>query len=232
MLEVNGISKSYGELSVIKDFSLKLTDGEAVAITGPSGCGKTTLLNIIAGLEKQDEGTVNSFGGKISYMFQDTRLLPWRDVHDNIKLVNDDASEDEIASVIEEVGLKGFEHFYPNELSGGMKRRAALARALVYNADTLLMDEPFQGLDYGIRMDILNMLHSLWIKRRNTILFVTHEMDEALTLAGRIIVVSKRPCTVVREFILPSSKERDIESKEMLGIRRECIRMIMGGDKE
>lgn len=228
MLEVRNLNKKYQDLSVIDDFSITVRDGEVVALTGPSGCGKTTLLNIIAGLETSDSGTISSASKRISYMFQDTRLLDWRSVYENIKLVNDNASKEDVFSLIEEVGLKGFENYYPTELSGGMKKRVALARALSYSADILLMDEPFQGLDYGIRMEILNMLKKLWEKRRSSILFVTHEIDEALSIATRIVVVSKRPCTPIREFSLSGISERDVSNPEIASIRSECIKMIMG----
>ena len=151
MLTIDRVCKSFGSLSVLKDVSLTVGDGEIVALIGPSGCGKTTLLDIISGLSQPDSGTVIG-GENISYMFQSARLLPWRTVYENIRLVREDVSPEEIHELIKAVGLEGFANYYPDQLSGGMAKRCALARAFHYQGTHLLMDEPFQGLDYGIRI--------------------------------------------------------------------------------
>lgn len=133
-----------------------------MALIGPSGCGKTTLLNIISGLTAPDKGTVEGAEGRLSYMFQSARLLPWRTVEENIRLVREDAPREEVRALISAVGLDGFARYYPGQLSGGMARRCALARAFHFGGELFLMDEPFQGLDYGIRMEMVAMLLAIW----------------------------------------------------------------------
>ena len=183
MLRLSGICKRFEDLPVLSNLSLTLSRGEIVALIGPSGCGKTTLLNIISGLTAPDAGTVEGADGRLSYMFQSARLLPWRTVEENIRLVREEAPAGEVRSLITAVGLEGFERYYPGQLSGGMARRCALARAFHFGGEIFLMDEPFQGLDYGIRMEMLSMLLSIWQRERPGVLFVTHEIDEALTVA-------------------------------------------------
>ncbi len=225
MLTIDRVSKSFGSLSVLKDISLTVGDGEIVALIGPSGCGKTTLLDIISGLSQPDSGTVTG-GENISYMFQSARLLPWRTVYENIRLVREDVSPEEIHELIKAVGLEGFANYYPDQLSGGMAKRCALARAFHYQGTHLLMDEPFQGLDYGIRMEMIAMLLSVWKKHRQGILFVTHEIDEALTVASKIVLLRARPMTIRDVISLPGKEGRDPSSPELTAIRQEIIHAI------
>lgn len=225
MLTIDRVCKSFGSLSVLKDVSLTVGDGEIVALIGPSGCGKTTLLDIISGLSQPDSGTVIG-GENISYMFQSARLLPWRTVYENIRLVREDVSPEEIHELIKAVGLEGFANYYPDQLSGGMAKRCALARAFHYQGTHLLMDEPFQGLDYGIRMEMIAMLLSVWKKHRQGILFVTHEIDEALTVASKIVLLRARPMTIRDVISLPGKEGRDPSSPELTAIRQEIIHAI------
>ena len=225
MLTIDRVCKSFGSLSVLKDVSLTVGDGEIVALIGPSGCGKTTLLDIISGLSHPDSGTVIG-GENISYMFQSARLLPWRTVYENIRLVREDVSPEEIHELIKAVGLEGFANYYPDQLSGGMAKRCALARAFHYQGTHLLMDEPFQGLDYGIRMEMIAMLLSVWKKHRQGILFVTHEIDEALTVASKIVLLRARPMTIRDVISLPGKEGRDPSSPELTAIRQEIIHAI------
>lgn len=229
MLTLTKIRKSFGGLPVLKDFSLSVSPGEIVALIGPSGCGKTTLLNIISRLEEPDSGTAVLHSGRLSYLFQSTRLLPWRTVYENIRLVREEAPPEEVRALIKAVGLEGFEDYYPGQLSGGMAKRCALARAFHYGGDLLLMDEPFQGLDYGLRMEMLSMLLAIWRGGNQGVLFVTHEIDEALTVATRIAVLSPRPTTVQEVIPLPGSEGRDATAPELDGIRRHIIRLITEG---
>lgn len=226
MLKISNLNKSFGTLAVLDDLDLEIKPQEIVALIGPSGCGKTTLLNIISGLDIPDSGTVECADRHISYMFQGARLLPWRTVYENIRLVREDAEKDEITSLIESVGLKGFENYYPSQLSGGMAKRCALARAFHYGGRLLLMDEPFQGLDYGLRMEMLSMLLAIWRSKRQSVLFVTHEIDEALTVASRIAVLSSRPTTIKEVLELPGKEGRDASAPELAEIRRHIIRQI------
>ena len=188
MLTLEHVSKSYGGLPVLNDLSLTLSEGEILALIGPSGCGKSTLLNIISGLVRPDAGSVSGADVKMSYMFQSARLLPWRTVRENIRIVRQDAAEEEVAAIIAAGGLQGFADYYPGQLSGGMARRCALARACLGGGAIFLMDEPFSGLDYGIRMEMVDMLLSIWRREKPGVLFVTHEIDEALTVATRIAI--------------------------------------------
>ena len=211
MLRLSGLCKRFEDLPVLSNLSLTLSRGEIVALIGPSGCGKTTLLNIISGLTAPDAGTVEGADGRLSYMFQSARLLPWRTVEENTA-----------------VGLEGFERYYPGQLSGGMARRCALARAFHFGGEIFLMDEPFQGLDYGIRMEMLSMLLSIWQRERPGVLFVTHEIDEALTVATRIAVLAPRPTAICQWFDLPGPEGRDASAPELARLRQEIIRRITG----
>lgn len=226
MLKLSGISKSYDGLPVLSDLSLTLSLGEIVALIGPSGCGKTTLLNLISGLAKPDAGTVEGREAKLSYMFQSPRLLPWRTVEENISLVRDTPDPAAVQALISAVGLQGFEGYYPPQLSGGMARRCALARAFHFGGAYFLMDEPFQGLDYGIRMEMVNMLLSIWRLEKPGVLFVTHEIDEALTVATRIAVLSSRPTTIQSWITLPGAEGRDASAPALTKIRQEIIHRI------
>ena len=160
-------------------------------------------------------------------MFQGARLLPWRTVFQNISLVREKAADEEVQDIINAVGLYGFENYYPGQLSGGMARRCALARALHYQGDLLLMDEPFQGLDYGLRMEMLNMLLDIWRKRRCGILFVTHEIDEALTIATRIAVLSSRPTTIQQIITPPGAEGRDASDPALAPLRHQIIQQLL-----
>lgn len=227
MLNLSNLNKTFQGLPVLRDFSVNAAPCEILALIGPSGCGKSTLLNIISGLEAPDSGAVEVRCTRLSYMFQSARLLPWRTVFDNIRLVREDAPEEDVRRLIQAVGLEGFENYYPAQLSGGMAKRCALARAFHYGGDLLLMDEPFQGLDYGLRMEMLAMLLSIWREARKSVLFVTHEIDEALTVATRIAVLTARPASVREVISLPGAEGRDASAPELLEIRRHIIRAIL-----
>ena len=226
MLKLEHLSKSYDRLQVLQNLNLSVNGGEIVALIGPSGCGKTTLLNCISGWETPDAGKGDGQNVKISYMFQGARLLPGRTVFQNISLVREKSADEEVQDIINAVGLYGFENYYPGQLSGGMARRCALARAFHYQGDLLLMDEPFQGLDYGLRMEMLKMLLDIWRKRRCGILFVTHEIDEALTVATRIAVLSSRPTTIQHIITPPDAEGRDASAPTLAPLRHQIIQQI------
>lgn len=228
LLKIENLTKSYENLKVIDDLNMDINKGEIVAIIGPSGCGKSTLLNIISGIIKKYDGSIYTSKPKIGYVFQEDRLLPWMTVLENIKIVKDSSKEDEALKIIEEVGLKGFEDSYPDKLSGGMKQRCAIARGFNYDCDLLLMDEPFKSLDYNLRIDMLNTLVKLWRKSKTSILFITHEIDEAITVANRIIVLKKRPTKVAKEIVLDRNTigYRDLNSDKFVECRREIISLI------
>lgn len=226
-MRIERVYKTFGNLQILKDFSLTVQPGEIVALIGPSGCGKSTLLNILSGLQTPDQGSVQRDYQKLGYVFQESRLLPWRTVFENIHLVRRGGRSDEVQAWINAVGLKGFERYYPPQLSGGMAKRCAIARAFYFKSDFLLMDEPFQGLDYGIRMEMLWMLLDIWRKEKQGILFVTHEIDEALMVATRIAVLSTRPATILEQIVLPGAEGRDVSDEGLQSIRHKIVQYIL-----
>ncbi|MDK2951795.1 MAG: NitT/TauT family transport system ATP-binding protein, partial [Kosmotogales bacterium] len=209
--------------------NLEVAEKEIVCIIGPSGCGKSTILNIISGLIDPSRGKIINNSRNTSYVFQEDRLLPWRDVYQNIRVVNKRSSHAYCMELIKKVGLKGFEKFYPSELSGGMRQRCSIARAFNYGADLLLMDEPFKSLDYNLRISMIHYLLTLWNSTKKTIIFVTHEIDEALLLGDRVILLSDRPTKVDRETHLKKPKdERSLTDCDLVEERNAIIRIMQG----
>jgi ABC-type nitrate/sulfonate/bicarbonate transport system ATPase subunit len=236
----DGPSGQVTQVQVIDGVGLEFEDGEMVCILGPSGCGKSTLLRIIAGFEKPSRGRVIINGrepegpdaGQI-FVFQDSGLLPWMTVRQNVGLglrhLPDSPDKDlRIAEYIEMVELEGFEDNYPYQLSGGMRRRAELARALAVNPDVLILDEPFSGLDFlthmRMREEVVNMHEFI----RKTTLVVTHDIDDALIMGDRIVVMSGRPSTVRLEHRLEFERPRDFEKEPALSELRSEIFIMLG----
>ena len=203
---------------------LAVRNEEFVALVGPSGCGKSTILNLIAGLLPPSAGTVlydgqpvRDLNRRVGYMTQKDTLLPWRRTADNIRVALElkcrptsrSEADDRVARMMELVGLKGFENHYPSELSGGMRKRTLLARTLIYEPQTMLMDEPFGALDAQLKLVMLDQLQALTQQRRMTVLFVTHDLGEAITLADRVVVFSARPGRIrtVRDIDLPRPRD-------------------------
>jgi NitT/TauT family transport system ATP-binding protein len=198
------------EILVLTDISFKVEPGSFVVITGPSGCGKSTLLNIIAGLDKAYEGAIDfgdSGSPQVAYVFQSPRLLPWRTVYDNIALVlpPDDPRLANIPELLERVGLTEATSAYPEMISLGMQRRAALARAFILEPEFLLMDEPFVSLDDPTAQSLRELLVELWSRRPTTVLFVTHDRAEAVMLATRILRLSGANASIVEDVPVPLS---------------------------
>jgi NitT/TauT family transport system ATP-binding protein len=194
-----------GRHVAIADFKLSLKSGEFVCLVGPSGCGKTTLLNMIAGLDNDYDGGI--FVGqahsppKIGYIFQNPRLLPWRTVRENIELVlADNQSPTVIDPLLEVMQLTESQHVYPERLSVGMSRRVSIIRAFAVDPDVLLMDEPFVSLDAPTARQVRELLLTLWQERPHTVLFVTHDLREAITMADRLIFLSAAPMSVISEI--------------------------------
>jgi NitT/TauT family transport system ATP-binding protein len=223
-IQINIDSKVYPSIErasqhiAIANLNLSLKPGEFVCLVGPSGCGKTTLLNIIAGLDNGFEGkiTLEHQQGrpKIGYVFQNPRLLPWRTVRENIELVlTENQSSDIIDALLETMQLTHVQHSYPERLSLGMSRRVAIIRAFVINPDVLLMDEPFVSLDAPTARQVRELLMNLWRQRPHTVLFVTHDLREAIALADRIVFLSAAPMQVLSEITVPIPRtERGNES--------------------
>jgi NitT/TauT family transport system ATP-binding protein len=252
-LSIQGISKSYGEsfsgAEVLKDVSLDVGYGEFVSIVGPSGCGKSTLLGIVAGLLTPTEGVVKLDGRLVRepvvemiYLFQQysKSLFPWRRVRGNVALGLEahsrrrNRTKSEIKKMCEEylalVGLQNVGHLYPSQLSGGMQQRVAIARALIAGPKVLLMDEPFSAVDALARSLLQDLVLELWSRLKITILFVTHDVDEAVYLADRVLTLSKSPARVLDriDIALPRPR-RPIETREspdFLRYRRELFARV------
>lgn len=210
-IEIQCLNKAYGTLKVLNNFNIEFDEEKITALLGPSGCGKTTLLNIVAGLEEYDSGSILGLEHKrFSYIFQEDRLLPWLNVEENIQFVlKRDYTDEEIINITNKylnmVGLEEYRHYYPKQLSGGMKQRVAIARAFAYPSDILLMDEPFKGLDMDLKTNLIKSFVSLWEKDKRTVIFVTHDMDEAMMLADSIFILGGKPM-YVKEKIIPEIK--------------------------
>ncbi|MDX9846978.1 MAG: ATP-binding cassette domain-containing protein [Tenuifilaceae bacterium] len=226
-LHIKNLQKSYDDLLLFSNFNLDIAEGEITCILGPSGGGKTTLLNIIAGLVEPTVGSLVGFNGKVlSYIFQDPRLLPWKTVQENIEFVLTDAYDQTQRQAVANrfiklVELTGFASYYPSQLSGGMRQRVAIARAFAYPSDLILMDEPLKGLDVKLKMNLLRSFSRIWQTDKRTVIFVTHDVDEALMLGNTTIVLGDTPITVkARVSIDIELQKRDISSDYFKNIRQ------------
>ncbi|OMD44472.1 ABC transporter ATP-binding protein [Paenibacillus odorifer] len=240
-LEVSGISKSFThrrrETNVLNNVSLRVEQQEFVSIVGPSGCGKSTLFHMIGGLVRPDTGTIRMNGkvvtgqrGEISYMPQQPALFPWRTIEDNVLLAGEikgalqDGAREEARQWLAKVGLNGFEQAYPHMLSGGMQQRAAFLRALLAPQELMLLDEPFSALDALTRSEMQRWLLELWEENRRSVLFITHNIEEALLLSNRIYVFSGRPGSILHTVDVPFPRPRRDEitdSPEFLKLKRQ-----------
>ena len=219
IVSLRDVGKTFESGTVALDgFSFDVRDGEFVALLGPSGCGKSTALLIIAGLSKATQGAVTSpatEAGSIGFVFQEPTLMPWASVATNVRLplklarADDAKSQSAVAQALARVGLADFADAYPRELSGGMKMRASIARALVTEPDLLLMDEPFAALDEITRFKLNNDLLALWRNLRRTVIFVTHSVFESVYLAQRIVVMTPRPGRAFAEIVIDAPYPRD-----------------------
>ncbi len=246
MIEIAGVWKEFakGERRVLalQDIDLQVAPQEFAAILGPSGCGKSTLLNMVAGFDHPTRGTVRAGGEAIlepspkrAVVFQEPALFPWYSVMENVvfgpKTQGQPAAEyrARAAQIIEQVGLKGFEASYPAELSGGMRQRVGIARVLIMQPEILLMDEPFGSLDAQTRSLMQELLLQVWERHHQTVLFVTHDIEEALLLADRVCVMTARPGRVKKSIQVRIPRPRAIEvttSPEFNDLRREVLALI------
>ncbi|OGA72017.1 MAG: ABC transporter ATP-binding protein [Betaproteobacteria bacterium RIFCSPLOWO2_12_FULL_65_14] len=246
MIEIAGVWKEFakGERRVLalQDISLRIAPSEFAAILGPSGCGKSTLLNMVAGFDLPTRGTVRVAGEEIlqpspkrAVVFQEPALFPWLTVIDNVvfgpKTQGEPAAEyrARAAQIIEQVGLKGFEASYPAELSGGMRQRVGIARVLIMQPQVLLMDEPFGSLDAQTRSLMQELLLEVWERHHQTVLFITHDIEEALLLADRVCVMTARPGRIKKSIEVKIARPRALEvttSPEFNDLRREVLALI------
>ena len=226
LLTLDSVSKEYhvrGKRIVALDsVSLDVAAGEFVTIVGPSGCGKSTLLNLIVGLLRASGGRirfrgepVDGISTKIGYVTQKDNLLPWRTLAENVEIaleirgIDRSARRKQTGELIDRVGLSGFEDHYPHELSGGMRQRANIIRTLIYDPELILMDEPFGPLDAQTRIVLQDQLLKLWYASRKTIVFITHDLIEAITLADRVVLMSSRPGRIksIESVTIPRPRE-------------------------
>jgi len=225
-LVISGLGKSFGDLDVLRRIDVSVERGEFICLVGPSGCGKTTFLRIVAGLEPASSGevlldgrVVREPGGDRGFVFQSDNLLPWRSVFANAIIGREIAGQVGPAErrrtmeLLKLVGLEGFEQYHPRQLSGGMRQRVNLARALAIDPQVLLMDEPFSSLDAQTREIMQTELMRIWDEGRKTVLFVTHQIDEAVFLADRVLVFARRPGRVRENVAIELPRPRQLAIK-------------------
>ena len=223
------------QVHVLENVNLSVSRGEFVCIVGPSGCGKSTLLNVIGGFLEQTSGTVLVEGQPVKgpdpkriFVFQENGVFPWLNVEDNVGFgllgISDEARREIVTRYIDMVGLTGFDKSYPRELSGGMRQRVEIARALAASPDIIYMDEPFGALDFITRMKMRADLVRIWQEEKKTILFVTHDIEEAVQLADTVLVMSRRPATVQFSEKIDIPRPRDLDSRGYLEARDRIFR--------
>jgi len=224
-------------MPVLEDINLEIADGEFICLVGPSGCGKSTLLNAMAGFLSPTSGSVTIDGEKVTgpdprriLVFQERGVFPWLTVEGNIGFglskLSKTEREERIAHYVKTVRLEGFEKTYPSDLSGGMKQRLQVARALAVNPDILYLDEPFGALDSITRVIMRGELLRIWQTERRTIIFITHDIDEAVQLADRVVVLSSRPAQIKEILTIDIPHPRNISSPRYLELRDELLKQI------
>jgi NitT/TauT family transport system ATP-binding protein len=245
LLDMRAITKSFGSVTALRDFGVTVAPGEFVTVVGPSGCGKSTLFNIVAGLDEPDAGGVLRFEGRschaadllgrVSFMPQRDLLLPWRNVVDNAILAMEiegtprQQARAQALAMLPEFGLTGFAAHYPHQLSGGMRQRVALMRTFLFRRELMLLDEPFGALDALTRAMMQRWLLDLWQKHRRTILFITHDVDEAIFLGDRVLVMTARPGRVKLEQAVDLPRPRPPEivtSAAFIRLKRTLLAAI------
>ncbi|RXZ80992.1 ABC transporter ATP-binding protein [Paenibacillaceae bacterium] len=239
---IDNVSMIYGgevPTESLSDINLTIGDGEFVSILGPSGCGKSTLLEILAGLQTPTSGEVQ-FGGvpfrgpdkRRGVVFQDPSLYPWRTIARNVELGLEIRGDDKrqrretVSQYLKLVGLGGFENKYPHQLSGGMRQRAGLARALANRPEVLLMDEPFGAVDHLTRLQLQDDLLRIWQEEKKTVVFITHDVSEAVYLGDRVVLLSPRPGRIAAEFKVPQARPRKREDLALLDIQNQIYASI------
>ena len=226
-LRLDRVSRAFGAVTVLDDLSLTVEKGEFVALVGPSGCGKSTLLNVLSGALAPSSGSVTA-DGVLRTVYQQDGLFPWLTVRDNIalglrNLADGAAKTHELEELLSLIRLADFAGHYPHQLSGGMRQRVELARALAGQSDTLLLDEPFSALDYQTRLRLRRELARLLAQRPRTVVFVTHDIEEAAQLADRILVLTERPARIRTELRLTTPRPRDLTQPDVVQATKQII---------
>jgi len=236
---VNGLTKKFGELLVLNDISFKVYEGELLCIVGPTGCGKTTFLNLLSRLIPPTKGNILIDGKdadpkkhNLSFVFQEPSCMPWRTVKENIaygmeikKLPQADLDQ-RLNKIMELVGLTESANLYPNQISSSMEQRVAIARAFAVNPDLLLMDEPYGQLDVKLRYYLEDELVRIWQELKSTVLFVTHNIEEAVYVAERILILTNKPTTVKSEVVVDLPRPRDFRDPKFVEIRKQVTELI------
>jgi ABC-type nitrate/sulfonate/bicarbonate transport system ATPase subunit len=238
LIEVD-VSQRFGDLVVLDRLRFTIGANEFLCLLGRSGCGKTTVANLMAGLLPCSDGSVTIDGvpvdprrHELAFVFQEPSLWPWRTVRDNIKIgleikrVPPHEIERRVTEMVELVGLKGFEDYYPYQISGGMKQRVAIARAFAVDADLILMDEPFAALDAQTRTSMQAEVLRIWERRKTTVVFVTHNLEEAVYLAERIIVLTEKPTRIKASLEVDLPRPRDFSDPRFVALRKRLGELI------
>ncbi len=226
-LQLEKVCRSFGAVEVLREISLNIRRGEFVAVVGPSGCGKTTLLNLLSGYDRSSSGVIRR-EGRVRMVYQQDGLFPWLTVAENIALglrhIGDEKERGrQVGEMISLIRLQGFENHYPHQLSGGMRQRVELARALAGDSDILLLDEPFSALDYLTRLRMRQELARLLRERPRTVALVTHDIEEAAQLADRVIVLTERPAQIRFELGIATPRPRDLTHPEVVGATHRIL---------
>ncbi len=232
MLTVQNVSRIFDEGKAgFKSLSFSIQKGEIIGVLGTSGCGKSTLLRVISGLDTGYEGSI-SLSETISeqptgMIFQEPRLMPWLSVEDNVRFgVGNSPKKENVQELLALVGLNGFEKHFPKSLSGGMAQRVAIARALIGEPDILLLDEPFSALDAFTKMQLQDLLLSIWNQRQTTMILVTHDIDEALYLCDRILVLNGQPGEIHTEITINKQKPRTRSDGELVQQKEQILKIL------
>ncbi|MBS7420788.1 MULTISPECIES: ABC transporter ATP-binding protein [Pseudomonas] len=224
LMDIRVEHKAFAGNTVLHGIDLSLQSGEIVSLLGPSGCGKSTLLRIVAGLEQDFRGSVQRIQGEVAFVFQEPRLMPWLTVAQNIGFSDDDRYDRHwVGQLIEEVGLSGFADALPKALSGGMAQRVAIARGLYSHPAVLLLDEPFSAVDAFTRMKLQDLLLQLAARHAITLLLVTHDVDEALYLSDRVLVMGSRPGTITHQLPIGLQTPRDRRDPLLARLKAQAL---------
>jgi NitT/TauT family transport system ATP-binding protein len=221
MIKIRNLNKYYGEQIIFEDFNIDIPENHITTILGESGSGKTTLVKMIAGIEIPNGGTIEGLGsGEISYIFQEPRLIPWMSVYDNIaivlkSIVDPIMSDSIIRHHLDSVGLTSALNKYPSELSGGMIQRVAIARAFAFPSDVLIMDEPFKGLDRNLKTNLIATFLKMWKTHPKTVIFVTHDLEEAVVISDSLHVIKGSPAVVSYSKEMDSSEPIESQIKAL-----------------